>query len=66
MRPFAAVVRAQRQVSFERVASFGKRLCVLATQLPPFLALGALHLVRECLDKYPKVTQILEKETVAR
>ena len=54
-----------KQLSIERVASFVKRLSNLALYVPPFAALALMHAVRLCLNKYPKVKQLLDREATA-
>jgi nucleolar complex protein 3 len=52
-------------VPLERVASFVKRLCVIAASMTPSCALGVLHQVRLILRTYPTATKLLDIESSA-
>jgi len=54
-----------KQLSLERVASFVKRLSNVCLYVPPYAALAIMHAVRLCLNKYPKVKQLLDREVSA-
>jgi len=54
-----------KQLSLERVAAFVQRLCGLALYVPSHASLALLHAVRLCLNRYPKVKQLLDREATA-
>jgi nucleolar complex protein 3 len=54
-----------KQLSLERVAAFVQRMCALALYVPPNGTLALLHAVRLCLNRYPKVKQLLDREATA-
>ena len=54
-----------KQLSIERVASFVKRLSTICLYVPPYACLAILHALRLCLNKYPRVKQLLDREATA-
>ncbi|KAL3662585.1 hypothetical protein V7S43_012438 [Phytophthora oleae] len=57
-----AVFLRRKEIVVERVASFVKRLLVVAQHLPPHQALAILSLLRALFHRYSKLQQLLESD----
>ncbi|CAH0476698.1 unnamed protein product [Peronospora belbahrii] len=57
-----AVFLRRKEIVIERVASFVKRLLLVAQQLPPHQALATLSLLRALFYRYLKLQQLLESD----
>uniref|UniRef100_M4BN64 Nucleolar complex protein 3 homolog n=1 Tax=Hyaloperonospora arabidopsidis (strain Emoy2) TaxID=559515 RepID=M4BN64_HYAAE len=58
-----AVFLRRKEIVVERVASFVKRLLLVAQHLPPHQALATLSLLRGLFHRYAKLQQLLESDT---
>ena len=61
----ALMFQQNRQLALDRVASVVRRLSIVSLQLPAHAALATLHTLRAMLDRYPRVKQLLDRETSA-
>ncbi|KUF97254.1 TOM1 protein 2 [Phytophthora nicotianae] len=57
-----AVFLRRKEIVVERVASFVKRLLLVAQHLPPHQALAILSLLRALFHRYSKLQQLLESD----
>ncbi|GMF35872.1 unnamed protein product [Phytophthora fragariaefolia] len=57
-----AVFLRRKEIVVERVASFVKRLLLVAQRLPPHQALAILSLLRALFHRYSKLQQLLESD----
>jgi nucleolar complex protein 3 len=58
------LLHERREVSLERVAAFVRRLCEAALRMQPHQAVAALFNVRALLHKYPKLSPLLDGDTM--
>ena len=56
------LLHERREVSLDRVAAFAKRLSICALRLEPHQAVAALFNVRSLVNKYPKLTAMLDND----